>query len=124
VGLLGSLVIALHVLQGRPEAWAAWAILGAALAGGLLAMLLERPVITLATAILGAWFTVAGIAYFIEGPEFVESLGASGVLSQEQLVAVAAWALLALAGAFAQFATHRPTPEVKEVIREVRVAER
>jgi len=120
IGLLGALVIAIHVLQGRSDPWVLWAIIGSSVAGGLVALFLERPIITLATAVLGAWVTVSGIAYFLKDVHYVTTLGDSPELTNQQLLLIVSWLLLALLGAFAQFATYR-APR-KEVVREVRVS--
>ena len=67
LGALGALVVSFALLQGHPAAWAPWAILGATLIGGLLALSLEKPVLTLMTAVIGAWLmTLSGMAVGIE----------------------------------------------------------
>ena len=54
VGMLGAVVVAYQILQGRPEPWILWAVAGLGLMGGFLAILIERPIMTLASAAIGA----------------------------------------------------------------------
>jgi len=119
LGGLGGLIAAVHILQGRPESWVIWAIIGGAVVGGLLALLLERFVLTLATALIGAWLGASGLSYFIMGPDFITTFGNGRELTQEQVIVIVGWLMIALLGAFAQFATYRRP--AKEVVREVRV---
>lgn len=107
LGAVGGLVVGIHVLQGREESWIVLAIIGCAIGGGLLALLLERFMLTLTTAVVGAWLTATGLAFFIKGPDFVGTLSRTGELTNDQLMLYGAWILLALLGAFAQFATYR-----------------
>lgn len=111
LGMLGATVTAYSIFQGREEPWILWAVAGIGLVGGLLAILVERPVMKLATAAIGAMLmTQAGLAVaraqgLLENiPAPVENMSASlppapylswGVL--------AVWALLALFGAYVQF---------------------
>lgn len=62
LGMIGAGVAAFTILQGREESWILWAVAGSGLAGGLLALLVERPVVKLATAAIGAMLlTQAGL---------------------------------------------------------------
>jgi hypothetical protein len=108
LGLMAAGLIASNVLADRQESWIIWAVFGAAFGGGLLAILIERPVVTLATAAIGSWLVVAGITFFLMGPEALDKLRDTAQFEDERLVVVGSWAVLALLGAFAQFATHRP----------------
>jgi len=121
LGLLGGLLIAFNVIADSPEPWAPWAILGAGAAGGLIALLIERPIITIATGALGAWMVVCGIAHLLLGPEFVNALRGPLHVGETRWFILVSWGVLAVAGIFAQFATYRkPKTEVREVIvREV-----
>lgn len=121
LGLLAGMLVAFNVLATSVEPWAPWAILGAGAAGGLIALLLERPVLTIATGALGAWLVVCGIAHFLIGPQFFEALRGPMQFGQRRWIIVVSWAVLAIAGTLAQFATYRrPPTEVKEVlVREV-----
>ena len=111
LGMLGATLVAYNLLQGRPESWILWAVAGLGLVGGLLALLIERPVMTLATAAIGAMMiTQAGLTvarqqgWLDRIPESVEELGQQlppapylswGVLG--------VWVLLTMLGAYMQF---------------------
>ena len=78
---------------------------GVAVLGGLVALLLERPVIMLATAALGAWMVVSGVAYFIVGSGEQEGLTEFLQSEDQRMIVIASWAVLAVAGALSQVAT-------------------
>ena len=105
LGLMGTALIAHNVLSAQPDTWIPVAVIGLAVFGGLIALLLERPVILLATAALGAWMVVSGVTYFIVGSG--EPGGLTEVLESEEqrMIVIASWAVLAVAGALAQIAT-------------------
>jgi hypothetical protein len=113
IGLAGALLVAVNVLSGRPEPWIIPAIIGIGLLGGLLALLIERPIMTLATAAIGAWIVVCGVAFFLKGAAFVQSLGQHQPPTDEERIVLLCWAVLGIAGMMAQFATYRPKPVVK-----------
>lgn len=117
LGLAGALLAAVNVLSGRPEAWIVPAIIGIGLIGGLLALLIERPIMTLATSAIGSWLVVCGIAFFVLGADFVSTLGQTHPAGENERIVFLCWGVLALAGAIAQFATHNPKP--KTIVREV-----
>jgi hypothetical protein len=114
LGLLGGTIMAHYALMGRSEAWVLWAFLGAGLAGGLLALVLERPVVVMATAAIGAWLIVQGallapdvvdlgaVKQWLEGPEH-QGEAFFGVL--------ASWAILAATGTVIQLAGPKPKAE-------------
>ena len=105
LGLMGTALIAHNVLSAQPDTWIPVAVIGLAVFGGLIALLLERPVILLATAALGAWMVVSGVTYFIVGSG--EPGGLTEVLESEEqrMIVIASWAVLAVAGALSQIAT-------------------
>ncbi len=95
VGFLGGLIIAFHVLQGSSESWVIWAILGAGLAGGVMALGLEPLVMTVATAVIGAWLCmVSGFFLLMETPY-------GEPLSKPENTAVLSWGLLIIWGVMA-----------------------
>lgn len=107
LGGLGGALALQNLLAERPEAWAPLAVIAGGLIAGALALVIEPPVLMLATAALGAWLIVAGTAYFFfdtdwinETPNFLEG-------HDDRLYFVVAWGILALAGAMAQFATRK-----------------
>lgn len=105
LGLMGTALITHNVLAAQPDTWIPLAVLGLAVAGGLFALLIERPVILLATAALGAWMVVSGVAYFIVGSSELEELPKILESEEQRTIVLAAWAVLALAGALSQVAT-------------------
>lgn len=107
LGMLGAAVAAYSVLQGREEPWILWAVAGIGLVGGLLAILVERPVMKLATAAIGAMLmTQAGLALaraqgLLDGtPDAAQT---SAPLPYLGWVVLATWVMLTLIGASAQF---------------------
>jgi uncharacterized protein DUF4203 len=102
VGLLGGIVVASAALTGVDASWIIWAVLGAGLVGGIIALAVERPVMTLATAALGAALVVAGIIHYL-GMELDATLRAPEEISQRELGILAGWAALGLVGAITQF---------------------
>lgn len=114
LGMLGASVVAYSLLQGRQEPWILWAVAGIGLAGGLLALLVERPVMKLATAAIGAMLmTQAGLALArakglldVSAGVATESTPPAGPVNGYLGWGVlAVWVLLALIGAAAQFGT-------------------
>ncbi len=103
LGGLGGFVIAYQVLSGRAEPWAPWAILGIGLGVGVLALLLERPVMSLATATIGAWLTVYAVLLVLAEQGWLsnwepEKAGATS-LSPLTWGMLGGWGLLSLLGA-------------------------
>jgi hypothetical protein len=107
LGLLGATLIGHNVLVDRPESWAPLAVLGIGVLGGLFALLLERPVMILATAVLGSWFIVSGGAYFISGSPEITDLTQAFTIKDERGIVLACWAVLSIAGFMGQFATNK-----------------
>lgn len=105
VGLLGATLIAHNLLTDRPESWIPLAILGFGVVGGLVAILVERPAMKLATATLGAWLIVSGGAYFLSGSPEITDLTQAFTIQEERGIVLASWAVLSLAGFVAQWAT-------------------
>ncbi len=112
LGMLGASVAAYSVLQGREEPWILWAVAGIGLVGGLLAILVERPVMKLATAAIGAMLmTQAGLALArAKGLLAIAPGGTSETIAGTAAPApyigwavLAAWLVLTLIGASAQF---------------------
>ena len=111
VGMLGASVVAYSLLQSRPESWILWAVAGLGLVGGLLAILIERPVMTLATAAIGSMMmTQAGLSIarsqgWLE--KFSEGLADTSEkvpdLPYLNYAVLGVWGLLALMGASFQF---------------------
>lgn len=107
LGLLGATLVAHNTLADRPESWAPLAILGLGVAGGLCALIIEKPVMKLATATLGAWLIVTGAAYFLAGSPEITDLSQAFTLHEHRKIILSAWAITSIAGAMAQWATGR-----------------
>lgn len=108
LGMSGGAVIAETFLGGRDDLWVVAAVLGAGLAGGVAALVLERVIMTLATAALGAWMIVGGVAYLYFGPEVVDVAEEPLTVGGHRFVLVACWAVLGTAGALCQFSVRHP----------------
>ncbi len=105
LGLLASALIAHQAFETRPESWIPLAVLGIGLAGGAIALLVERPVVIVATSAIGAWIVIAGMVFFLFNPDgMMEGEGARAI-DEYQLQIAAAWAALALFGILAQWVT-------------------
>jgi len=107
IGLLGAVLVANNLLGDKPDSWTPLAILGSGLGGGLIALVLERPVISLATAAIGAFMIVSGGSYFIYGKENVTDIRGVFSLDYEQQYALIAWAVFTATGFFAQLSLHK-----------------
>lgn len=107
MGMVGALLVAHNVLSARPpEPWFPWAMLASSVLAGFAAVALERPLLTVATAVLGAWAVVCGLAFFLimpDNPDVFETLLQPGGGTSKLLWY---WVVLSVAGAAAQFATH------------------
>ncbi len=105
LGMMGTALIAHNVLAAQPDTWIPLVVVGLAVAGGLFALLVERPIILLATAALGAWMVVSGVAYFIVGSSGLEGLTELLESEDHRMIVIVSWAVLAVAGALSQVAT-------------------
>jgi len=114
VGLLGAALVTYTVMADSANPYALWIVLGCALGGGVIAVALERFFMILATAALGAWIVVCGIGFFLVGPAFLDILQQPVDLGKDRRVLITCWALVAVSGAIAQFATTKRKP--KEVV--------
>jgi hypothetical protein len=115
LGLLGAALIAHHILAATALPWAPWAIVGIGVAGGLLALLIERPVITVATAALGAWILLVTGALFLMESDAADSATVQELTANASLTILATWTMLTVAGTLAQLATYRkPKPQPLE----------
>ena len=102
LGMLGGAALAASALPEPGETWHIAAVLGAGLAGGLLAVWIERPALRLATAALGALLmTHAAHALYVGG----DLDSPARIASQPVLLGL--WAALALMGLMAQFGSGR-----------------
>lgn len=110
IGVLGAALIASNFLAQQGDSWVPLAIIGMGLVGGLVALLVERPVITVSSAAIGAWMVVSGIAYFFYEASWLQEWGRSFSDFKEHNLVLACWGILAVAGTCMQFVTRkRPT---------------
>lgn len=107
LGVVGALAAAQAILGDRPEEWAPYAVIGAGIAGGLLALLIERPVMTLATAALGATLAVYMTAFLLLGMGFQQWLENPDWRDGMPWILLGCWAFLACTGALTQFYMRR-----------------
>lgn len=107
LGLLGATLIAHNVMADRPESWAPLVVLGLGVVGGLFALLVERPVMILTTAVLGSWLIVSGGAYFYSGSPEITDLTQAFTIKEERGIILACWVVLSVAGFMAQWATNK-----------------
>jgi hypothetical protein len=114
LGMLGASLVAHVVMTQRAEQWPLWAIPGIGLAGGFLALVAERPIMTLVTALIGAALTVYGAAYFVLGPEVLDWLDHPAEAADMRWVLLGGWMLLTLLGALAQFSARAKKGEEKK----------
>jgi Domain of unknown function (DUF4203) len=119
MGLVAAALVAQALLSDRGEPWVMWAVIGAGAAGGLLALVLERPAMTCATAALGAWMVVCGVAFFVVGDEFLEIFQRPVDLGEHRIIILGSWGVLTLGGVLAQFATYKK-PKREVVVKEVK----
>jgi hypothetical protein len=108
LGVIAAALLAQNFLASRPEPWAPSAVVGAAVFGGLAALLFERPIMTAATAAIGAWICVHGIAFFVIGYGSSETMQTAVEETHARNWLLLCWIVLAVAGAITQFATHKP----------------
>lgn len=111
VGMLGAVLVAYSVLQSRPEPWILWAVAGLGLVGGLLAILIERPMMTLATAAIGAMMMTQSGLVVAREQGWLERLTEQTADATERLPelpyltygVLGVWGVLSLMGALFQF---------------------
>lgn len=106
LGLLAAAICAHNVFVGEGE-WAPWASVGVGVAGGILALLIERPVMMTATAVIGAWLMVSGVVHFLLGTQVFNLESSDFNETNFYTAMVASWVVLSLSGLFAQIATRK-----------------
>ena len=108
VGMLGMTIFSNNFLGDRPESWTPLAIIGLGIVGGLIALIMERPVIALATATIGSWMIVAGGTYFAAtyfgdgSAREITDVREAFVVESDQMIQLVIWAVLAATGFTAQ----------------------
>ena len=107
LGMAGGALVAKAILGGSVENWMSSVVLGSAVFGGLSGLLIERPIVTLATACLGAWGVVHGLAFFVLGVDSVDKLQTALERPDAHWTVMACWIALTIAGALTQLITHK-----------------
>ena len=102
LGVLAGALIAQDLLGAWPDDWVASVVLGAGVFGGLCALVFERPIMTLATAAIGAYLTVQGLAFFVLGSRGLGPFPSAAGEHAARYVLLAFWAVLATVGAVTQ----------------------
>ena len=105
VGLLAGVLVASGFIPEMSAPAALAVVAGAGIAGGVVALLVERPVLILATSAVGAWLIMGGCACLYYGPRFPDVYTQAIDEVSGRLVLTLGWAVFAIAGMIAQFGT-------------------
>lgn len=111
VGAAFGSLLAFQLLQTAGPTWAGIAIVLSGLLGGGLALLLERPVLSLAMASVGAWLMVASVTVYIHAGKDMK-MDPQEVSPGVAWVLLLLWLVLTLFGIFTQYARPRKDPPV------------
>ena len=110
LGLLGAALVANNVLENTGDAWVPLAVMGVGVIGGLIALILEKPVMLVATSVLGAWLLVSAGAFFIEGGEDLEIIRETLRSDDTRLIMLGSWLGLSIIGIISQILATRRAP--------------
>ncbi len=113
VGTLGAGLIANNVLHNTGDAWVPLAVMGLGAVGGLVALILEKPVMLFATSVLGAWMLVCAGTFFIQGGEDLEIIRETLRSDEKRLLMFGAWLGLTIVGVISQILATRRAPAKK-----------
>ncbi len=102
LGFLGGLAIGYQVLNTYPQPWTPLAIAGCGLAAGLVALLVERPVMVLATSAIGASVVVAAAVLGLATTPVQERLASGEFESRAGWAVLGGWLVLTLLGTVVQ----------------------
>jgi len=106
LGAAGGALAALALLSApRPLV-----LVAVAVAGGILTLLLQKPLVSIATAFIGAWGVVAGafhLAGWYELPDGLGRLGNFAGLGQRGLMMLGAWVVLGIIGTIVQLSARK-----------------
>lgn len=103
VGMTAAVLVASGFLPEVTPLVALAIMAGAGIAGGVVALLVERPVLILATAAVGAWLIMAGSACLYYGPGFTSLYEQQLDEVSGRFILTLGWAVFMIAGAIAQF---------------------
>jgi len=107
MGLLWATLVANNIFDSSGQDWEPLIVLGVGVVGGLMALILEKPVMLIATSVLGAWILVACGAFFLQGGSDLEIIRETLRSEEHRAYMLGAWAVLSVAGVLSQFATTR-----------------
>lgn len=107
LGLLWCTLIAGNVFGSTEQDWEPLIVLGVGVVGGLLALILEKPVMLIATSVLGAWLLVCCGAFFLQGGTDLEIIRETLRSEEHRTYMIGSWIVLSIAGVLSQFATTR-----------------
>lgn len=107
IGLLAGCMFTHNALVGQDLAWAPFVTIGVGIAAGLIALVLERPVMMVGTAVIGSWVLVSGFAHFIRGTEFFQTDDGAFDADRARLTLLVAWLVLGVLGVYTQFVTRK-----------------
>ncbi len=110
VGAAFGSLVAFQVLQTAGPTWAGMAIVLSGLLAGGMALFLERPVLSFAMAVIGAWLMVATSAVFVFGDSHLR-LNTDEINPPTAWVLLLVWLVLTVFGLFTQYA--KPKKDVK-----------
>ncbi len=113
VGLLGAALVANNILDNTGETWVPLAVMGLGAVGGLIALILEKPVMLVATSVLGGWMLVSAGVFFIEGGEDLEIIRETLRSDEKRLLMLGAWLALSILGIVSQILATRGAPAKK-----------
>jgi len=103
IGLLGTALLLVATMVDNPQAWGPLVIVVLGLLGGAMALILERPVMKLATAAIGGWVTaVSGMFLLVHHGTLDKGLKEQ-LTPHATILLVCAWGALTLFGAVFQF---------------------
>lgn len=107
IGAFAGMLAAHNLLAASPDLWVPFAVIFGGLAAGTLALFIERPVMVIATALLGAWMLVSSLAYFFFEADWLQDSANFLADHEERPLFILLWAVLSVAGVAAQFATSK-----------------
>ncbi len=115
LGAVGTFLIAQAFLAANSAEWAPWVVVAIGVGGGVLALFLEKFIMTCATAVIGSWLLVGAGAALLTGTHVSAPFERTPGFLVENTLLVVIWAFVSLAGAVVQFTAFRTQrPPVSE----------
>lgn len=107
VGFAAALILGLTLFFGRDASYGPVMTLACGLLGGVMALLLERPVMKLATAAIGGWLTSVSALLLLVNFGVVDKAVKQQISPHASWVLLGSWAFLTLFGGAFQFSMGR-----------------